>query len=120
MTDTKLLIDKQIAGIKDWRGKKLSWLRAIIHEVDPEIAEEWKWDVPVFTHNGMVCAISAFKDHVKMNFFKGSSLKDANKLFNNGFESKAHRSIDFSEEERVDEDHLKELIKEAVSLNISK
>lgn len=117
MSDAKVLIDQQIAGIQDWRGDLLSKLRKIIHDSDPEIQEEWKWDVPVYTHSGMVCAISAFKDHVKINFFKGAFLKDPNKLFNNGFTSKQHRSIDFSEDEKIDESKLKELIQEAVSYN---
>ncbi|CAN5165122.1 DUF1801 domain-containing protein [soil metagenome] len=110
-------IDQQITSISDWRGALLTNLRKLIHEADPEITEEWKWDVPVFTHKGMVCAISAFKDHVKINFFKGAQLSDPHKLINNGFTSKAHRSIDFSENDTLNESGLKELIKEAVSLN---
>jgi hypothetical protein len=116
--DPSQLIDKHIAGYSDWRGKLLTKLRMLIHEADPEIVEEWKWDVPVFTHSGMVCAISAFKDHVKINFFKGSSLKDQHKLINAGLESKSHRAIDFSDGEDINESSLKDLIKEAVSLNI--
>jgi hypothetical protein len=73
--------------------------------------------MPVFTHNGMVCAISAFKDHVKINFFKGSELKDPHKLINAGLESKRNRAIDFAEGDTIDEAKLKDLIKEAVALN---
>lgn len=117
MNDTKTLIDNQISSIADWRGELLSKLRETIHSADPEIVEEFKWDVPVFTHNGMVCAISAFKDHVKINFFKGAFLKDTDKLFNNGFTSKQHRSIDFFEGDKINESKLKELIQEAVKFN---
>ena len=111
------LIDKQIADLHDWRGEKLAQLRAAIHKADPEITEEWKWDTGVWTHNGMVCAASAFKDHVKINFFKGSSLKDPHKLINAGLDSKKHRAIDFNETDSLNETALIELIREAVALN---
>lgn len=111
------LIDKQIASTSDWRGKVMTQLRQLIHEADPEITEEWKWDTGVYVHGGMVCAVSAFKDHVKINFFKGAALKDPDHLFNNGLESKKHRSIDFNENDIVKEKEIKELIREAVTLN---
>lgn len=111
------LIDKQIASFPDWRGKIMAKLRKLIHEADPNIAEEWKWDVGVYTHNGMVCAVSAFKDHVKINFFKGVLLKDPHKLINAGLESKKHRSVDFREGNAVNESALKDLIREAVAKN---
>jgi hypothetical protein len=111
------LIDKQIAGFPDWRGKMLTQLRKLIHEVDRDIVEEWKWDTAVFTHNGLVCAISAFKDHVKINFFKGAQLSDTHKLLNGGLESKRNRSVDFFEKDTINESALKDLIGEAVGKN---
>ncbi len=111
------MIDKYILDQEEWKTKILLSLRKVIHEADVEITEEWKWDVPVFTHNGMVCAISAFKDHVKINFFKGAKLIDEHGLINAGLESKAHRSIDFHEGDNVKEAELKDLIQEAVALN---
>ncbi len=120
MNDPSQLIDKQIANTPGWKGDLLKKLRKLIHEADSEIAEEWKWDVPVFTHNGMVCAISAFKDHVKINFFKGSLLKDQYKLINAGLESKKNKAIDFSEGDKIDEAKIKDLIREAVDLNTKK
>ncbi len=112
-------IEQHLSSFNDWKGELLKKLRKLIHEVDPEITEEWKWDVPVFSHNGMVCAISAFKDHVKINFFKGSLLKDPHKLINAGLESKKNKAIDFAEGDKIDETALKDLIKEAVDLNIT-
>ncbi len=111
------LIDKQIAGAASWRGDLLAKLRQIIHQADPEIVEEWKWGTAVFTHGGNVCAIAAFKDHVKINFFKGSQLSDPHKLINAGLESKNNKAIDFKENDRINEPALIELIKEAVALN---
>ncbi len=111
------LIDQQIASLKDWRGQMLARLRQIVHEADPEIIEEWKWDTPVFTHQGLVCALGSFKDHVKLNFFKGASLEDPQKIINSGLESKAHRAIDFSEGDKINEPALQDLIREAVALN---
>lgn len=110
-------VDEYITNHSDWKGDYLQKLRSIIRDADPKIVEEWKWDVPVFTHNKMVCAISSFKDHVKINFFSGAKLTDSHKLFNNGFTSKQHRSIDFKEGDTIHEKELKELIKEAVELN---
>ena len=81
------LIDACIAGYNDWRGEMLSQLRTLIGEADPDLTEEWKWNTPVWTHNGMVCAISAFKDHVKINFFQGAQLPDPHKLLNAGMDS---------------------------------
>ena len=80
------LIDKQIAELPDWRGKTIAKLRKIIHEADPEIAEEWKWNTAVFSHNGLVVAVGAFKGNVKMNFFQGASLPDPRRLLNAGLE----------------------------------
>lgn len=107
-------VDAYISGITDWRGDILAQLREVIHDADPEIIEEWKWGVPIFTHGTMVCAISAFKNHVKINFFKGAQLKDQNSLINAGFESKQHRSIDFRQGDFVQSRKLKSLVKEAV------
>jgi hypothetical protein len=110
-------IDNYIKGLGDWRGKLLARLRKLILETVPELAEEWKWDTPVWSHKGNVVACGVFKDHVKLNFFKGASLKDPKKLFNAGLEAKATRAVDFSENSRVDEAALKELVREAVALN---
>lgn len=112
-------IDKHIADLGDWRVELISRLRKLIHEADPEITEEWKWNTPVFSHKGMVCAVGAFKDHVKINFFKGATLPDPHSLLNAGFESKLHRAIDFSEGDKINEAALKDLVREAAGLNSS-
>jgi hypothetical protein len=113
-------IDKHIADLKDWRGKMLARLRKLVLEAAPELAEEWKWDTPVWSNKGNVVAGGVFKDHVKLNFFKGASLKDPKKLFNAGLDAKASRGIDFHEDSKIDEAALKELIREAVALNSAK
>ena len=76
------LITQHIESLTDWRGKMLAQLRKLILEADPDMVEEWKWETPVWSHNGNVVAAGAFKDHVKLNFFKGASLKDPHGLFN--------------------------------------
>ena len=93
--DPSELIDKQIAELGDWRGEMLARLRELIHAAAPDITEEWKWGTAVYTQKGLVCAASAFKDHAKLNFFKGASLEDPKGFFNTGLEAKAMRSIDF-------------------------
>ena len=113
-------IDKQIAEAPGWQGEVLAKLRQLIHEADPDIAEEWKWSTAVFSHNGMVCALGVFKDHVKLNFFKGASLRDPNGVLNAGLGSKAQRAVDIAEGDTVDESKFRDLIQEAVDLNLRK
>ena len=119
--DTKLpsqLIDERIAELGDWRGEMLSRIRALIKEADPEITEEWKWrGTPVWSHNGMICTGETYKDHVKMTFAKGASLKDPDGLFNQ--DGTVRRAIDFYEGNNLNEKALKALIRAAVSLNKS-
>ena len=113
------LITNQIAELADWRGKMLARLRKLILEADPDITEEWKWGTAVWSHKGNVVAIGAFKDHVKLNFFKGASLKDPKGLFNAGLEAKATRAIDLHEGDKINEAALKDLFRAAVALNMS-
>jgi hypothetical protein len=111
------LIDKRIKELADWRGELFAKLRKIILAADPAIKEEWKWDTGVWAHNGLICAVGAFKAGVKINFFQGASLKDPKKLFNAGLEAKKTRAIDFHEGDEVNESALKELIREAIRYN---
>jgi len=106
-------IDKQIADLADWRGQRMTALRKLINEADPKLSEDWKWGTPVWTAKGNVLALGAFKDHLKINFFKGASLDDPRGLFNAGLDAKASRSIDLYENDTVDEQALKELIRAA-------
>jgi hypothetical protein len=110
-------INAYIAGLDDWRGKLVARLRQLIHEADPDMVEEWKWESPVWTRRGNVVAIAVFKEHVKVNFFKGASLDDPGGLFNAGLEAKTTRAIDIRENDPIDELALKELIRMAVAHN---
>jgi hypothetical protein len=111
-------IDKQIAELAGWRGQVVARLRKLILEADPDITEEWKWDTAVWSHKGLVCAVGAFKETVKMNFFQGAFLEDSHKLFNAGLDAKKTRAIDFHEGDTVDESALKDLIRTAVAHNV--
>ena len=113
-------IDQEIANLSDWRGARTAEIRALIHAAIPDVEEAWKWNTPVFIKNGMVCAIGAFKTHVKINFFKGATLPDPKDLFNAGLEAKATRSIDYQEADPIDEAGLTELLQAAVRLNSQK
>jgi hypothetical protein len=113
------LISNQIAELGDWRGRMLSRLRKVILEAGLDITEEWKWNTAVWTRNGLVCSAGAFKDHVKLNFFKGASLKDPKGMFNAGLDAKNTRAIDFSEGDKIDAPALKDLIRAAVAHNLS-
>ena len=110
-------ITQQIEELNDWRGKLIARLRKLILDASPGIVEEWKWDTAVWSQNGLVCSTGAFKDHVKLNFFKGASLPDPRGLFNAGLDAKATRAIDFGENDKVNEPALKELVRAAVKQN---
>jgi hypothetical protein len=110
-------IDNFIKEIPDWRGKMVARIRALVLKTAPEVTEDWKWGVPVWVHKGNVLASGIFKDHVKLNFFKGASLKDPKKLFNAGLDAKATRAIDIAENDKLDEAALTDLIRQAVDLN---
>ena len=114
------LIDHRITELADWRGKLLARLRRLILDSAPELTEEWKWDTPVWAYKGNVVAGGVFKDHVKLNFFKGASLNDPTGLFNAGLDAKATRAIDFHEGDKIDEPALRELVRAAVAQNASK
>lgn len=112
-------IDKKIEELGDWRGKTLANVRRIIHEADPEIIEEWKWmGTPVFSHSGIVCTGETYKKVVKLTFAKGAALPDPAGLFNSSLEGNARRAIDIPEGGKVDEEALKDLIGDAVALNL--
>ncbi|MBV6401677.1 MAG: hypothetical protein CNIPEHKO_01980 [Anaerolineales bacterium] len=114
-------IDRQIKELgSDWCGKMLARLRKLILSASSDLSEDWKWGTAVFVSKGNVVAAGIFKDHVKLNFFKGASLKDPKKLFNAGLEAKGSRGIDLTENSKIDEAALKELIREAVALNSAK
>jgi hypothetical protein len=113
-------IDRQIAELNDWRGPRYGRLRALVHEADPDAVEEWKWGTGIYSNGGMVCAIAAFKDHVKVNFFQGAELEDPNALFNAGLDAKKTRAIDIYEGDGLNEQALKELIRSAVAFNKAK
>lgn len=105
-----------VAATGDWRGELLVKLREWIEAADPGLEQEWKWGVPVWTKNGLVCAISAFKDHVKINFFRGASFPDQSR-FNSGLDSRDHRSINFGVGDTADEAIIRELVHQAIKLN---
>jgi hypothetical protein len=111
------LIDARIKELRDWRGQRLSQIRALIKESDPGIIEEWKWSVPVWSCNGIICTGEVYKNVVKMTFPKGASLKDPSRLFNSSLEGNVRRAIDLHEDNKINEKALKDLIREAVNLN---
>ena len=111
------LIDARIKELDDWRGEMLSQLRALIKQADPAVVEEWKWSVPVWSHDGIICTGETYKNAVKLTFPKGAKMKDPKKIFNSSLEGNARRAIDFHEGDKVDKTAFKALIREAVALN---
>ena len=120
------LLDKRIRELGDWRGKTLSKVRGIIKEADPDIVEEWKWvkptnpGTPVWSHNGGICSGETYKNVVKLTFFKGAALNDPSGLFNSSLDGKVRRAIDIKEDDKMNEGALKDLIREAVALNLKR
>jgi len=114
------LIDARIKELGDWRGKMLARLRALIKEADPEAVEEWKWGIPVWSHDGLICTGEVYKSVVKTTFARGASLKDPSGLFNASLEGNTRRAIDFREGEKINEAAWKALVRAAVALNKSR
>ena len=111
-------IDKLIADLGDWRGKRLAEIRELIHQVDAEVVEDWKWmGTPVWSHEGMYVLANAHKDKVKLQFFHGAQLPDPEKLFNAGLGGNKWRAIDWHEGDKIDATALKALLREAVAYN---
>lgn len=119
-SDASRLIDRRIDELGDWRGEMLTKLRALIKQADPDVVEEWKWDVPVWSHDGLICTGESYKQVVKLTFPKGASLDDPSRLFNSSLEGATRRAIDFRESEKIDEKAFKTLIRAAVTLNSSR
>lgn len=113
------LIDARIGELGDWRGETLAHVRALIKEAAPEVIEEWKWDVPVWSHQGILCTGETYKKAVKLTFAKGASLPDPSGLFNSSLDGRVRRAIDIHEGERPDGAALKALVLAAVRLNRS-
>ena len=115
-------ITKRIQELGDWRGETLAHVRQLIHDADPEIQEEWKWEkpkspgVPVWSHEGGVCTGESYKQAVKLTFFRGASIKDPKKLFNSSLEENIRRAIDFGEGEMINEAAFRQLIRAAAAL----
>lgn len=111
-------IDDYINRTADWRGTLIAEIRALIHEIEPEITEEWKWNSPIFSYKGkMACSLGAFKTHVGLNFFNGAELNDPEGLFNSGLDAKKSRAINFKKENDIDKNALKELLTRAIHQN---
>ncbi|HTS11760.1 MAG TPA: DUF1801 domain-containing protein [Candidatus Limnocylindrales bacterium] len=118
MEPASAFIDERIRQLGDWRGKMLAKVRDIIHKADPDIIEEWKWGIPVWSHGGIVCTGETYKNAVKTTFAKGAALEDPSRLFNSSLEGNVRRAIDFHEGDKINEAALKDLIRAAVALNL--
>lgn len=119
VTNASQRIEKKIASLADWRGERLAEIRKLIHEVDPDVIEEWKWmGTPVWSHAGMYVLANAHKEKVKLTFFHGARLADPAKLFNAGLSGNKWRAIDFREEDEVRRAALKALLRAAINYNL--
>jgi hypothetical protein len=121
--DASANITKRMQELEDWRGETLAHVRRLIHEADPDVLEEWKWvkptnpGVPVWSHDGGICTGEAYKQAVKLTFFRGASIKDPKKLFNSSLEGNVRRAIDVHQGETINEAAFKQLIRAAVAAN---
>ena len=111
-------IDAIIKKLADWRGERLAKLRTLIKEADPEVIEEVKWKkasnpdgIPVWSHSGIICTGEFYKSHLRLTFPKGASLNDPKGLFN------TYRAIVIHEEDKINEDAFKDLVRAAVEFN---
>lgn len=111
------LIDQRILDLEGWRGETLARMRALILAADPEVTEEWKWENPVWSHDGIICTGEAYKKNVKLTFARGASVPDPARLFNSSLEGNMRRAIDIAEGAKVDPASFKKLVKAAVAVN---
>jgi hypothetical protein len=117
------LIDARIrelgAEAEGWRGSTLARMRALVLDSDPEIIEEWKWKVPVWSHPryGIICTGETYKKVVKLTFAKGAKVPDPKGLFNSSLTGNTRRAIDIREGEKVDAAAFKALVKAAVAVS---
>jgi hypothetical protein len=120
------MIDRRIADLADWRGPVLNRIRELVHEADPDVVEDWKWQkatspgTPVWSHDGGICTGESYKQVVKLTFFFGASLKDPAHLFNSSLEGHTRRAIDIHQDDTIDEAAFRELIRAAVAFNVAK
>ncbi len=121
--DASEKITRRIEELGDWRGETLAKVRKLIHDADPDVLEEWKWEkpssggTPVWSHDGIICTGEAYKQAVKLTFFRGASLEDPKKVFNASLEGNARRAIDIGEDEKINESAFKDLIRTAIAAN---
>ena len=115
--DASRLIDQRIRELGGWRGDTLARMRALILEADPAMIEEWKWETPVWSHDGIVCTGESYKKAVKLTFAKGAAVPDPTRLFNSSLEGNTRRAIDIPEGAKIDAGAFKTLIKAAVAHN---
>lgn len=113
-------IDKRIADAGGWRGETLSRLRALIHQADPDVVEEWKWNVPVWASDGIICTGEIYKAAVKTTFAHGAALSDPAGLFNSSLDGAVRRAIDFRKGDPIDEAAFVDLIRAAIAFNRSR
>ncbi len=114
------LIDAKIKSLDDWRGKTLAHVRELIQQAEPAVVEEWKWNIPVWSRDGIICTGETYKAKVKLTFAKGASLKDPAGFFNSSLEGNTRRAIDLAEGDAIDEAAFKALIRAAAALNAAK
>jgi hypothetical protein len=114
------MIDERISELGDWRGQLLARIRAVIRQADPEVVEEWKWNVPVWSHDGVICTGETYKHVVKLTFAHGAALEDPSGLFNSSLAGNTRRAIDIQQGEKIDEKALMALIRAAARLNASR
>jgi hypothetical protein len=115
--DASQRISERLAELADWRGAALARMRKLIREADPQVVEEWKWGVPVWSHDGILCTGESYKKAVKLTFAQGAALKDPKKLFNSSLDGNVRRAIDIHEGEEVDAAAFQALVREAVAHN---
>ena len=114
------LIDFRIKELDDWRGALLAEIRSLIKVADPHVTEDWKWNIPVWNHDGLMCTGETYKEHVKITFAKGAKIPDPKGVFNASLDGNARRAIDLYEGDKVPKVAFKALIKEALKLNQTK
>jgi len=110
-------IDARIRELGGWRGEALARARALVRRALPDVVEEWKWDVPVWSRGGILCTGEAYKQAVKLTFARGASLPDPAGLFTSSKAGKVRRAIDIRQGDALDEAAFIALVQAAAAAN---
>ncbi len=115
--DASKNIDVYIDGLEEWSKQIAQHLRTIILAVSPHIKEDWKWNLPNYYCNGMICGIWVFKTHVTLVFFQGALIDDIHNVLQSYPDNLHNRHIKYTDIKDIDSETIKAYILQSINNN---